>query len=46
MVDGRVVYAGFLPFREELRRITGRPDERIKHSLLYEKPDDFVAETP
>lgn len=42
MVDGRTTYEDFAPFREEVSRLTGLPNEKIKRSLLYTPPRGFV----
>lgn len=44
MVDGRVSYEDFAPFKEEVVKLTGLPDKQIKRSLLYRKPDGFQVE--
>lgn len=46
MVDGRVTYQDFLPFKKRLIKLTGLPDSQIMRSLLYRQPDGFVVEIP
>lgn len=46
MVDGRVSYTDFLPFKEEVMKLTGLPEKMVKRSLLYRPPKDFVIELP
>lgn len=46
MVDGRVPYKEFLPFKEEVMKLTGFPEKMVKRSLLYRPPKGFVVELP
>lgn len=46
MVDGRVKYKDFLPFKEKAEALTGLPPSQIKRSMLYRKPSGFVVELP
>lgn len=43
MVDGRVGWADFVTLKERIARWTGLPKSRIKRSLLYSPPKDFVV---
>lgn len=44
MVDGRVPYKEFLPFKEEVMKLTGFPEKMVRRSLLYRPPKGFVVE--
>lgn len=46
MVDGRVTYQDFLPFKKRVMKLTGLADVQIMRSLLYRQPDGFVVEIP
>jgi hypothetical protein len=46
MVDGRVEYKNFLPFKEEVLKLTGFSKKQVKRSLLYRKPEGFLVEIP
>jgi hypothetical protein len=46
MVDGRMTYVQYKPFKEEVMRRTGLSDRQVKRSLLYRQPEGFVVEIP
>ena len=46
MVDGRVPYNEFLPFKEEVIKLTGFPEKMVRRSLLYRPPKGFLVELP
>lgn len=46
MVDGRVTYQDFLPFKKRVMKLTGLSDRQVLRSLLYRQPDGFVVEIP
>lgn len=46
MIDGRVPYAEFVPFKKEIMRRTGLPYASVKRSLLYTTPKDFTVNIP
>jgi hypothetical protein len=46
MVDGRVPYEEFLPFKGEITKLTGLPEKMVRRSLLYIPPKGFVVELP
>lgn len=46
MVDGRVSYETYIPFKEEIKERTGLKDHQVKRSLLYRPPKGFVVEIP
>jgi hypothetical protein len=46
MIDGRVSYPDFVPFKKEVIRRSGLPGDRVKRSLLYTPPKDFFVEIP
>lgn len=46
MVDGRVTYDDFLPFKKEVMKLTGLSGKQVKRSLLYHPPEGFVVELP
>jgi hypothetical protein len=44
MVDGRVAYSDFLPFKKQVMELTGLSASQVKLSLLYRQPKGFVVE--
>lgn len=46
MVDGRVSYQEFVPFKEQIMTLTGLSDKQVKRSLLYRRPKGFLVEIP
>jgi len=46
MVDGRVEYNHFLPFKEQVMALTGLSQKQVKRSLLYRQPEGFVVKIP
>lgn len=46
MVDGRVSHDEFLPFKEEVMKLTGLSENQVKRSLLYQQPKGFLVEVP
>lgn len=46
MVDGRVTYDEFLPFKKEVMELTGLSERQVMRSLLYQPPKDFLVEVP
>lgn len=46
MVDGRVPYQDFVPFKEQIMDLTGLSEKQVKRSLLYRKPKGFLVEVP
>lgn len=46
MIDGRMTYEQYKPFKEEVMRRTGLLDQQVKRSLLYRQPEGFVVEIP
>ena len=46
MVDGRVSWQDFAPLKDEIAKRTGLAKRRIRRSLLYTPPKDFVVCAP
>ena len=46
MVDGRVSSKEYAPLKEAIAKRTGFPKRRIKRSLLYTLPNNFVVRIP
>lgn len=46
MIDSRVPYAKFVPFKKQVIKRTGLADKQIMRSLLYRQPKGFVVEIP
>lgn len=46
MIDPRVPYDKYAPFKKEVKKRTGLTDKQIKRSLLYRQPKGFVVEIP
>lgn len=46
MVDGRVSYDDFQPFKKEVMELTGLSNRQVKRSLLYSSPKNFVVKLP
>jgi hypothetical protein len=46
MIDPRVPYVKYVPFKEQVMKRTGLSDNQIMRSLLYRQPEGFVVEIP
>lgn len=46
MIDPRMAYEDYAKFKDEITEKTGFAPEKIKRSLLYKPPEDFVIEIP
>lgn len=46
MIDPRMTYKDYRSFKDEIVAKTGFDEKRIKRSLLYKPPDDFIVMIP
>lgn len=46
MIDPRVPYGKFVPFKQQVVKRTGLTDKQVMRSLLYRQPEGFVVEIP
>ena len=46
MVDGRVAYEKYKPFKKQIAERTGFSEGQVLRSLLYRQPEGFVVEIP
>jgi hypothetical protein len=46
MVDGRVAYEKYKPFKKQITERTGFSEGQVLRSLLYSQPEGFVVEIP
>ncbi len=46
MIDPRVLYGKYVPFKKQVMKRTGLSDNQIMRSLLYRQPEGFVVDIP